>query len=198
MARVILDEFVKKKKKALVYVGQHHAFTRFYKPEYDFNWKRLIGVRKRGAGNLVWRKIRGKAFSICLHYPWTTTAGPRTYDYPVDGVVDRVMKEFETPRVGFDVIGSPFDRLGDRAAIYSAGRKKFAFGDFCDGYLFLKPFGEFEGCTVDPLSITPENFDEAVANLPNMNLKRTIKTVAQFLEKMKRYADIRRFYPDLE
>jgi hypothetical protein len=84
MARVIIDEFVNKKKKALVYAGQHHAFTRFYKPEYDFRWKRLIGVRKRGAGNLVWRKIRGKAFNICLHYPWTTTAGPLTYDYPVD------------------------------------------------------------------------------------------------------------------
>ena len=198
MARVIIDEFVKKKKKALVYMGQHHAFTRFYKPEYDFRMKRLIGVRKRGAGNLVWLKIRGKAFNICLHYPWTTTAGPRTYDYPVDGVVDRVMKDFEPPHVGFDVVGSPFHRLGDRGAIYSAGRKKFAFGDFCDGYLFLKPFGECEGCTVDPLSITPENFDEAVVNLPNMNLKRTIKTVAQFLERMKRYTDIKRFYPDLE
>jgi len=31
-----------------------------------------------------------------------------------------------------------------------------------------------------------------------MKLKRTIKTVAQFLERMKRFADIKRFYPDLE
>lgn len=198
MARVIIDEFVKKKKKALVYVGQHHAFTRFYKPEYDFRGKRLIGVRKRGAGNLVWRKTGGRAFNICLHYPWTTTAGPLTYDYPVDGVVDRVMRDVEPPRVGFDVVGSPFQRLGDKGAIYSTGRKKFAFGDFCDGYLFLKPIGECEGCTVDPQSITPENLAEAVVNLPNMKLKRTIKTVAQFLDRMKRYADIRRFYPDLE
>jgi len=198
MARVVLDEFVGKNKKALVYAGQHHAFTRFYRPEYDLAWKRLIGVRKQGAGNIVWRKIREKAFNICLHYPWTTTAGPQTYDYPVDGVVDRVMMDFEIKRVGFDVADSPFGRLGDRGAIYAAGRKKFAFGDFCDGYLFLKPFGEWEGCTVDPQSITPENLAEAVVNLPNMKLKRTIKTVAQFLDRMKRYADIRRFYPDLE
>jgi hypothetical protein len=51
---------------------------------------------------------------------------------------------------------------------------------------------------VDPQSITPENLAEAVANLPNMNLKRTIKTVAQFLDRMKRFAEIRRFYSDLE
>jgi len=198
MARVILEEFVGKNKKALVYAGQHHAFTRFYRPEYEFAWKRLIGVRKQGAGNIVWRRVRERAFNICLHYPWTTTAGPQTYDYPVDGAVDRVMKDFEIKRVGFDVAGSPFGRLGDEGAIYAVGRKKFAFGDFCDGYLFLKPFGECEGCTVDPLFITPGNFDTAVANLPNMKLKRTIKTVAQFLERMKRFADIKRFYPDLE
>ncbi|HMA53842.1 MAG TPA: hypothetical protein VKT17_05245, partial [Acidobacteriota bacterium] len=139
-----------------------------------------------------------KAFNICLHYPWTTVSGPKTYDYPVDGVVDRVMKDSGTRRAGFDVAGSPFGRLGDEGAVYAAGRKAFSFGDFCDGYLFLKPFAEYEGCTVDPLSITRENFAEAVVNLPNAAVKKKIKTVLQFLEKMRWDADIRRLYPDLE
>ena len=198
LALTIIDEFVKKKKKALVYMGQYHAFTRYYAPDYDFEKKKVIRMRDDGAGNIVWRKIKGRAFNICLHYPWPTIAGDRTYDYPVDGVVDRIMKDSGTIRAGFDVAGSPFGRLGDEGTVYTAGRKGFTFGDFCDGYLFLKPFAEYEGCTVDPLCITRENIAEAVANLPTGSIKKKIKTVSQFLAKMRWDADFRRLYPDLE
>jgi hypothetical protein len=198
MARTIIDEFVKKKKKALIYLGQFHAFTRYHAPDYDFEKKRVTVMRDDGAGNIVWRKIKRRAFNICLHYPWTTVSGAKTYDYPVDGVVDRVMKDSGTLRAGFDVAGSPFGRLGDEGAVYAAGRKGFSFGDFCDGYVFLKPFAEYDGCTVDPLYITRDNLAEAVANLPNAAIKNKIKTVSQFLEKMRWDADIRRLYPDLE
>jgi hypothetical protein len=198
MARTIIDEFVKKRKKALVYVGQHHAFTRYHAPEYDFETKRLDGLFVGSAGNIVWRKIRGKVFQICLHYPWTTAAGARTYDYPVGGVVDRLLTEFPGRRVGFDVAGSPFGELADKGTFYALGHKTFTFGDFCDGYICQKPFGEYEGCSVDPLFITAENFAEAVAHLPNAVVKTKIKTRLQFLEKMRWDADFRRLYPDLQ
>jgi hypothetical protein len=197
MARTIMDEFIKKKKKALVYMGQHHAFTRYHAFEYDFEKKKPLGVFTQSAGNIVWRKIGDKAFQICLHYPWQTIAGPRTYDYPVDGVVDRVMKDSGTTRVGFDVAGSPFGRLGDVGAVYAAGRKQFLFSDFCDGYIYGKPFDEYEGCSVDPLFITADNLAEAIANLPSAAIKKKIKTRGQFLEKMRWDADFRRLYPDL-
>jgi hypothetical protein len=197
MARTIIDEFVKKKRKALVYVGQHHAFTRYHAPDYDFEKKKLLGEITNSAGNIVWRKIRDRAFQICLHYPWQTIAGARTYDYPVDGVVDSIMKEFPGERFGFDVAGSPFGRLGDDGTVYAVGRKKFVFSDFCDGYIYEKPFGEYQGCSVDPFCITADNFAEAVANLPNAAIKKKIKTRVQFLEKMRWDADFRRLYPDL-
>ena len=96
MARTIIDEFVKKRRKALVYMGQHHAFTRYHVSEYDFENKKSLEVFTESAGNIVWHKLGDRAFQICLHYPWQTTAGPRTYDYPMDGVVDRVMKDSVT------------------------------------------------------------------------------------------------------
>jgi hypothetical protein len=198
MAKVIQREFIKKNRKALIYTGQHHAFTRYNEPEYDFKKKKLIGLEKKGMGNIIYRKIPERVFNICLHYPWETTEAKGLHDYPVDGAIDRIMKEFETKRVGFDVVGSPFGNLDDPDAVYSAGRKIFAFRDFCDGYIFQKHFRDYEGCTVDPLFITEENLKEAIAYLPRASIKKKIKTRAQFLHKTKWDADIRRLYPYLE
>jgi hypothetical protein len=96
-------------------MGQHHAFTRYHAAEYDFETKRPLKTFTESAGNIVWRKIGDKAFQICLHYPWQTTAGPRTYDLPLDGVVDAVMKGPPVSRLGFDVAGSPFGRSATTA-----------------------------------------------------------------------------------
>jgi hypothetical protein len=197
MAAVIQKEFIRKHRKALIYTGQHHAFTRYHEPNYDFKRKKLIGVNKNGMGNIIYRKIPDSIFNICLHYPWETI-DQGIYDYPVDGTIDRVMKEFQKKRVGFDIKGSPFGNLGDRDAIYSVGRKNFAFSDFCDGYIFQKHFSHYEGCTVDPLFITEENLKEAIAYLPRASIKKKIKTRAQFLHKMKWDADFKRLYSYLE
>lgn len=198
MASVVLREFVKKGRKALIYAGQFHASTRFAVPFYDFEKKTVTYFNRRTMGLLVHRKIRGRAFSICLHYPWETIDGPTSFDYPAGGAVDRVMRGFEKKRVGFDVAGSPFGRLPDPKAVYAQGRKRFVFADFCDGYIYFKPFAEYEGCDVDPLFITDENLAEAVANLPNASLKKKIVNRIQFLNKMKWDADFKRLYPDLE
>jgi len=198
MADVITREFINQGRKALIYAGQHHSFTRYHEPEYDFKRNRVIRLERNRMGNRIYRKIRNKVFNICLHYPWTTIKGPKKYDYPVDGAVDSIMREFTEKRFGFDIIDSPFGALSDSDALYSAGRRNFTFRDFCDGYIFLKPFAEYEGCSVDPLFITKENFKEAVSFLPKAEIKQKIKTPAQFLYKMKWDADFKRLYPDLQ
>jgi len=198
MADVVIREFVKKGRKALVYAGQYHASTRFPFPVYDFKRKMVTGFDAHTMGQLIYRIIRGRAFNICLHYPWETVEGPKSFDYPVGGAVDALMKEIGPRRVGFDVKGSPFGRLTAPKAVYSRGRPRFFFEDFCDGYVFQKPFAEYEGCAVDPLFITDENLAEAVAFLPNAEIKKKIFTRAQFLAKFRWDADFRRLYPDLE
>jgi hypothetical protein len=198
MAGVVWREFVRKGRKALIYAGQYHASTRFAFPVYDFKRGRISGFDAQTMGQRIYQVIRGRAFNICLHYPWETIESPKSYDYPLGGVVDALMKGFEPKRVGFDVKGSPFGRLPDRKAVYSKARAKFVFENFCDGYIFSKPFAEYEGCDVDPLFVTNENLAEAVANLPNAAIKKKIVTKAQFLAKFKWDADFKRLYPDLE
>lgn len=198
MAGVVGREFVRKGRKALIYAGQAHASTRFDFPAYDFAERKVTGSDKERLGQLVYRAIRGRAFNICLHYPWPSIEGPKAYDYPAGGAIDRVMKSAGAMRVAFDVVGTPFGRLTDKKAVYAQGRKGFVLGDFCDGYVFLGPFAECEGCTVDPLFVTEENLAEAVANLPNAAIRKKIFNKAQFLAKFRWDADFKRLYPDLE
>jgi hypothetical protein len=198
MAGVVTAEFIRKGRKALVYAGQYHATTRFPFPVYDFKRGIVTGFDAQTMGQLVYRMIRGRAFNICLHYPWETVDGPKSFDYPIGGAIDALMKGLGPRPVGFDVAGSPFGRLTDHRAVYSRGRPRFFFEDFCDGYVFQKPFAEYEGCAVDPLFITDENLAEAIAFLPNAEIKKKIFTRAQFLAKFRWDADFRRLYPDLE
>ncbi|MFZ2054302.1 MAG: hypothetical protein WAU81_08905 [Candidatus Aminicenantales bacterium] len=138
MARVILEEFVKKNQKALVFAGQQHSATHYYQPEYDFESKKLTGFNKRCMENLVYREIPDKVFNICLHYPWPTLKSPTEFDFPVGGVIDRLMKEFEDKRVGLDVKNTPFGELQDDSSFYSVAYDEFKLSDFCDGYVFQK------------------------------------------------------------
>lgn len=198
MSRVILKEFVKKNKKALIYAGQHHAFTHYFEPDYDFESKKLKGLIKNRMGNLVYHKVPNKVFNICLHYPWPTIESKKKLNYPINGIIDKIMCEFEDKRVGFDVKNSPFGKLRDNDTYYSAGYDYFTLSTFCDGYIFQKHFKDYEGCTVDPLFVTKENFKEAIDYLPNPRVKKFYKTPQQFLNNMKRRANIKRKFGDLK
>lgn len=198
MARVILEEIVAKYQKALIYAGQQHAATHFYHPRYDFEKKRFLHFNKDVMGNLVYRRIPDRVFNICLHYPWPSLKGHKDFNYPVGGAIDTVMKEFTDKRVGFDVKGTPFAKLRDNTTFYSAGRQSLKLSDFCDGYVFQKHIGDYEGCEVDFLFVTEENFREAVAYLPNPRLKRIFISPQQFLFYMRMLANPERRFPGLK
>jgi hypothetical protein len=198
MAKVILNEIVKKNQKALIYAGQQHAATRFYHPRYDFEKKEFLHFNKNVMGNLVYRKMPGKVFNICLHYPWPSLNSLEEFNFPVGGMIDRIMEEFEDKRVGFDVRNTPFEKLQDDLTFYSGGRKTFELGDFCDGYVYQKPIADYEGCTVDPLFVTEDNFKEAVDYLPNARLKKQMKSVQQFLTYMRLKVNMKRKFGKLK
>jgi hypothetical protein len=108
------------------------------------------------------------------------------------------MREFADKRVGFDVLDTPFEKLRDKLAYYSAGKARFKLGDFCDGYVFLKHIEDYEGCTVDPLFVTDDNFQEAVDYLSNPRLKKIFKSPQQFLAWMRLKASPKRRFGDFE
>ena len=198
MAGVILKEFVDKKLKALVYSGSHHAFTRYHQPVVDFEKKAVIRLNSKRMGNLVREKITGKVFNIFLHSPWSTKASFEEHNYPAAGVVDRIMSDFETKRIGFDVQGSPFGEIHDPDTYYAYGHDSFTLADFCDGYIFQKHFKDYEGCTVDEHFITEKNLDEAVRNFPNFASRKFVKTPQDILDFMKSDADMKRRFRDLQ
>lgn len=198
MAGVIFREIVAKGQKALIFAGQQHAATHYYHPRYDFTKKKFLHFNKRVMGHLVYRRMPDKVFNICLHYPWPTLESLTEFNYPVGGVIDTIMKEFEDLRVGFDVRNSPFGKLRDDSAFYSAGRDNFKLSDFCDGYVFQKHIGDYEGCEVDPLFITEENLQEAIDYLPNPRLKKVFKSPQQFLVFMRLKVNMKRRFGDFE
>jgi len=177
MAKVIFKEFVEKGEKALIYSGLNHSFTHYYQPLYNFKKKEFKGFVKTRMGNLIYAKIPDRVFNIILHHPWYTKKGgffPRE-TYPVEGVIDSVMKEFKDKRVGFDVKGSPFGELRDDNSYYSVGYDDFTLETICDGYIFQKHLKDYEGCTVDENFITKENIDEAIEFLPNYKIRKFFK-----------------------
>ena len=198
MANIILKEFVDKKLRALVYSGSHHAFTRYHQPVVDFEKKALIRMNSRRMGNLVHEKIPDKVFNIFLHSPWSTKASFEEHNYPVAGVIDRVMSDFETGCIGFDVSGSPFGEIRDPDTYYAYGHDAFALADFCDGYIFQKHFKDYEGCTVDEQFITEKNLNEAVQNFPNFTARKFVKSPQDILKFMKSDADMKRRFQDLQ
>jgi hypothetical protein len=198
MAKVILDEIARKNQKALIYAGQQHAATHYYHPRYDFTRKKFLHFNKDVMGNLVYRQIPDRVFNICLHYPWPTLNSLTEFNYPVGGVIDTIMKEFEDKRVGFDVQNTPFGKLRDDSAFYSAGRKIFELSEFCDGYVYQKHIGDYEGCSVDFSFITQENMEEAIDYLPNPRLKKIFKSPEQFLVFMRLKVNTKRRFGDFE
>lgn len=198
MANVIFKEIVKKDQKALIFAGQQHAATHYYHPRYDFKRKKFLHFNKKVMGHLVYRKMPDKIFNICLHYPWPTLESLTEFNYPVGGVIDTIMKEFEDKRVGFDVKDTPFGKLQDDSTFYSAGRENFKLSDFCDGYVFQKHIADYEGCEVDLLFVTEENLEEAIDYLPNPRLKKIFKSPQQFLVFMRLKVNTKRRFGNFE
>lgn len=194
MGQIILTEFVAKKQKALIYSGRHHAFTRYHQPRYNFQKNELYGFEKTRMGNVVYAQIGDRSFNIVLHSPWPSKHSFDDLRLPVGGTIDEVMREFKTQRVGFDVKDSPFGRLADADTYYAVGYDHFTLGTFTDGYVFQGPFSTYEGCTVEPLFITDENFQEAVEQLSSPEARKQATSPADLIRWIRDDADIRQVF----
>lgn len=195
MAEVILREFVDAGEKALVYSQVRHAHTRYHEP-----WWFPISESHLGmgicAGNLVYRKIPERTFTIFLHSPWMGARAYAPICPPVDGAIDLVMDAFEDKRVGFDVTRTPFGALRDDDVHEAIGYENFTLGAYCDGYVYQMTFDKYRSCTVDPEFITPENLKDA---LPRVNVagQPSVFSCEELLDRIREYADIEREFKRL-
>ncbi len=195
-AKVILDEVVAKKEKALVYSGMHHAFTEYRQPQIKESEGKQVFAGFGGdvrVGNYVYNAIGKRAFTISLHYPWISSEGyDKPSTYAADGYIDAVMAEVEPrfQRVGFDIRGTPFGDLPGDKSVYKYGYEKFTLSVFCDGYIFQRPLREYEGVTPIKDFVNQENLAQARAQFPNPRARHA--TVEQLNQAIAEDADVQK------
>ncbi len=176
MAQIILREFVAQNQKALIYCGMHHAFTRYRQPVYNERKKTFVRFIEDRTGNIVYRTIGDRAFTICLHQPWFSAQGwSAPMVYPADGYIDALMHKLgpDYYPVGFDTRGTPFGELPGKTSLYHYGYPHFTLGDYCDGYIFSKPFSQYQNVRHIKGFLTGRNIEQARQQLSNPDLKNS-------------------------
>lgn len=188
MATVILDAIRAGTQRLLVYSGSHHAFTKYLQPIYDSDTKHLVRLSDSRMGTLVARALPGRTFTIFLHSPWTDPEDALVR--PAAGVIDDALEGSGLGPVGFDLFGTPVGAVAVPDTYYAIGHPGFTVSDFADGWIWQKPFSQYEGCTVDQQFITPENFSEAVAFISNPRARAQFQSPADLLDAMASDADM--------
>lgn len=187
MAGVAKREFIDRHRKALIYCGLHHAFTRYKQPESDEKDTRALRFMDLRTGNILRALLADRVCTIGLHAPWRRRGGG--WAAPLGGVLDRAVAESGMSRVGFDVFETPAGELADPDTYYSVGYSDFRFGHFVDGWVWLTPFERYEGCTVDEQFITAENLEEARQS-QSPAVRDQLQTVEQFMAEIRAAADV--------
>ncbi len=176
MARTVLREIVAQNEKALIYCGLHHAFTRYHQPIINERTKRFSTFLKNRMGNIVYRAIGDRAFTISLHQPWISAQGWSAPEvYAADGVIDALMHRLGAKfyPVGFDTRGTPFGKLTGKTSLYHYGYENFTLADFCDGYIFIKPLSQYQSVHHIHGFINAANVELARRRLSNLQRKNS-------------------------
>lgn len=161
MSKTFQNEVIRKNEKALIYTGINHAFTRYNQVMYDSENSETFKLYDQRFGNLIHKIYPERTFTIFLHAPWgPKKRGSYKLVKPVNGVIDACMTSFNNKPVGFDVAGTPFGKLDSKDSFYSIGHEDFTLADFCDGYIFLKPYRQIEIVSVADSFYTGNRLNE--------------------------------------
>lgn len=197
-ASVIKKEVLDKKEKILVICGFGHAYSKYHTPYFDYREENFYRLDNNRMGNILYRLAPKKVFTILLHYPFESkTLGYTHLLKPADGAIDKVMEKFPNKRVGFDLAGSPFGKLRD-TSFYSIGHAGFKLSDMADGYIYERPFDTYEGCTIDSLFLTDQNWPEVIKNFPDKDVDKLPATKELYLERIGKYTDLKWRYRNIK
>jgi hypothetical protein len=126
------------------------------------------------AGNHVFREIGKRAITVFLHAGWVPAEGyGKPNVEPADGIIDAAMELVDGSYlpVGFDTRGTPFGDLPGETSVYKHGYENFTLATFCDGYIYHRPFAEYEGVTPIPDFVNEANIAEARRNASNPHFR---------------------------
>ncbi len=186
---VVQREILAKNQKILIITGTIHAFTKYRMPEYDPYSPNFVLLRDITLGNRLEQVATGRSCTVLLHIPWPAPdMGSQVR--PLDGLIDDVMVEFGDKQVGFDTAGSPFATIRDDNSFYATGYPAFTLATIADGYIYEKPFREYEGCTVDEQFLTKANWPAAQEQVPDPDWNGRPASLDAYMAQIRRYVDM--------
>lgn len=194
IAEIIEQEAIQKNKKALVYTGLHHVFTKYRQPRVFF--QRRTGEDRRG-GNFLYDKYPQQVYLITLHVPvmhrWillnqilpAIAPDANKMYYPFKGIIDQVYARYQKP-LAFDTRQSPFGKIKDNYSYYSfdcLGGVRLQ--KFCDGYIMLCSFDEIKPvCSIEDWIISENELNE-IKNVLSPGQAERIKDIPSFLKQLE-------------
>jgi len=192
-ANLIDNKIIKKGEKILVLTGTVHAFTRykFFRSTNNLN-DSLIQVKM--LGNYLYERYPKKVGSFLIHQPFGSISGLVS---PANGKIEAFMAELNNQPKAFDLIGTPIGQLSD-SSTYSFGYSNFKLEDLFDGYIFLNPLNQLEGCTIDELFLTEGNWPIAQPQQPDPNWRKPKETMEEYWQSIKKYVDVKSAYKNVD
>ncbi|MDC7224460.1 MAG: hypothetical protein PQJ60_12020 [Spirochaetales bacterium] len=168
MARVLTEEVIYRGEKALVYTGLQNSLSRLTVESYEEKMRESGFPDDTRRMARIIRETEGvRSCTVFLHGLWSVEASRYGIDYPLGGVLDSLMDEYEGSEqsMGFFTADTPVGELLTAPGTLGA-EESFPLSYLCEGYLLLGPIGNYTPFTALPDFINEENFAPAVKNFP--------------------------------
>jgi len=193
-AEIIEKEILNKNEKILALVGTPHAYTKYASAYFMYNADNFFAYDHFWLGNRLFKKYPNKVFNIILHQSFTKKYNDQYMTIsPLDGSIEKLMRINDNRPVGFDLIGSPIGNLRDQS-LHNIGYENFKLGQLFDGYIFLEPLNELEGCTVVKGFVDEENIEHTLQQFPDPDWHKamnSLKDIISFIENQSKEIAIR-------
>ena len=196
-AEIIDKEYIQEDKKILLLVGTSHAYTKYANGIFRYNNDDFCDFDDQWLGNRLYRKYPEKVFNILMHQPFYNLPGKTPWLVsPADGAIEALMALDGNQPVAINLINSPIGELRDRSS-HSMCYDHFTLGQFFDGYIFLEPFSELEGCTIDEGFFTGKSWEEVKNQRPDPDWHGVPEDWEQLWGQIREYVDRQRRYADV-
>lgn len=192
-ANLIEKEIMEKNEKIVILTGDVHAFTKFKMPVFDYLSDEFCRFENRFMGNLLYKKYPDSICSIILHRPFShKNDSAHKNIQPAKGYIEEIMMENNKKEIGFDLEGSELGKFSDESEL-SNGYDILTMEMIAEGYIFLKPLKELQGCSVDYDFIKGVKWEELQKTIDCEFFSRP-NTIEEYWNKIEKNRDISKRY----
>lgn len=192
-ANVIEKEVMCKEEKILVLTGTVHAFTRYKYPVYDCNAEEFYMLQGGWLGNRLHEKYGMKISNILLHQAFQNINTLLPSSTKGTEMIEKIMYRLGNKPAGFDLVNTVMGDIRDDS-YYSIAYENFSLKDMFDGYIFIKPLRELEGCTIDYEYIKDKSYEDIKCNYPDKDWSSIPDNEQEYWKIAEEYVDIKKRY----